>query len=461
VTPESVRFEMKIENREFSFDGKLPPDKSGKISGSVLTRLIGNRMLLVSLEPSKLKTFDKYEFYKEILEQATEQEAVLDAALELLAQAGEKHAKIEEVRGWADKAFKPAEPYGSRWQRYVALSLARAMSNQKDYAPAAVEYARRAERLLDRDIEDSSVQLDVLENVAQILTKAGKADDAKKLDAELAKLEEKDYVEYTKKRPFKADNFEGRKGMSQRAVLVELFTGAECLPCVAADVGLDALAKTYKPTEVVLLQYHIHIPGPDPLTCPEAINRVQYYGRYIEGTPAIFINGKVGNDSSGPLQAARRRYAEFREAIEPLLEKDAEAKIQLTATRKDNEIAIKASVTDLARAGDKIFLRLVLAEEHVRYNGGNGLRYFSCVVRAMPGGARGMNLPKKSAEQSVTVNLDDLRSKLNDYLDDYAKNEANFPRPDRPMAFKKLRVVAFVQDDENNSILQAVQVEVK
>ena len=51
-------------------------------------------------------------------------------------------------------------------------------------------------------------------------------------------------------------------------VLVELFTGAECPPCVAADLAFDALGKTYKPTDVVLLEYHLHIPGPDALTNP-------------------------------------------------------------------------------------------------------------------------------------------------------------------------------------------------
>ena len=42
--------------------------------------------------------------------------------------------------------------------------------------------------------------------------------------------------------------FAGRKGKSDRAVLVELFTGAQCPPCVAADMAFDALPQTYKPT---------------------------------------------------------------------------------------------------------------------------------------------------------------------------------------------------------------------
>src|SRR5262249_35243430 len=157
----------------------------------------------------------------------------------------EKKVKIEEVRGWADKAFKPADGYGPRWQRTVALRLAQAAAGQKEYAPVAVEYSRRAERLLDPD-DDTRVQMDVLEAVAQVLHKAGKPDDAKQIDARLAKLEERDYADYLKKLPFKPDAFEGRKAKSDRAVLVELFTNSGAETGVAPEAALSALEKTYK-----------------------------------------------------------------------------------------------------------------------------------------------------------------------------------------------------------------------
>jgi hypothetical protein len=54
-----------------------------------------------------------------------------------------------------------------------------------------------------------------------------------------------------------------------------------------------------------------------------------------------------------------------------------------------------------------------------------------------------------------------LRAKLNQYLDDFAKNEDEFPKPDRPMSLKNLRVVALVQSDDSSEVLQAAQVEVK
>ncbi|HEV3142528.1 MAG TPA: hypothetical protein VGZ47_01435 [Gemmataceae bacterium] len=466
VTENSIRFIVRIDRRDFSFDGKLPAEKNGRIQGTLIGLLSGNRMLVAQLDPSKLKSFDEYEFNKEILEQSTDPMTTLDVALDLVKQAGEKKAKVEEVRPWADKVFRLADAYGSRWQRYAALKLAQALVAQKDFIPVAVEYARKTERLLDRDADDVAVQMELLDNVAQVLTKAGKADEAKKLEGELAKLEERDFAESAKKRPFKADPFEGRKGKSERAVLVELFTGAECGPCVAPEVAFEALEKTYKPTEVVLVEYHVHLSGLDPLTTAENMSRLQSFLPQLQQTKSnlsapVFVNGKIVAIGGGGVPAARKAYAEYREAIEPALEKDPGGKIQLTATRKDKDIAIKASVSDLAKTGENVRLRFLLVEDHVRYAGGNGLRYHHCVVRSMPGGVKGFALAKKSAEQSVTVNLDDLRLKINDYLDDLAKNQGEFPKPDRPLAFKDLRVVALVQDDDSNDVLQSVQVDVK
>ncbi|HLW67580.1 MAG TPA: hypothetical protein VKS79_19850 [Gemmataceae bacterium] len=465
VTEAGIRFVLKA-GRELSFDGKLPPDKNGRIMGTLIGVLPANRMISAQLDASKLKTFDEFEFNKEILEQSTDPMTTLDTAIDLIKQAGQKKAKADEVRPWADKVYRLADAYGSRWQRYATLSLSQALVSQKEFAAVAVEYARKAERLLDRDTDEVTVQMETLDNVAQVLTKAGKADEAKKLEAELAKLEERDFAESAKKRPFKAEPFEGRKGKSERAVLVEVFTNTENQLFVAVESAFDVLEKTYKPSEVVLLEYHMLLREQlDPLANSDSMNRLGFYVKQLEEAQAngapMFINGKLANIAGGGLAAARKSYAQFREAIEPLLEKDPGAKIELTATRKDKEIAIKANVSDLAKTGEKIRLRFVLVEDHVRFAGANGLRYHHCVVRTMPGGVKGFPMPKKMAEQSVTVNLDDLRLKINDYLDDLVKNGAEFSKPDRPLELKNLRVVALIQDDDSSEVLQAVQVDVK
>src|SRR5207244_592313 len=100
VSADSLRVSLKFQGQELGFDGKLPPDaKTGRIAGSL--KIGGGQMILVHLEPSKLKTFDKYEFNRETLEQSTESQALTDAAIEVLKQAGDRKAKVEEVRGWA------------------------------------------------------------------------------------------------------------------------------------------------------------------------------------------------------------------------------------------------------------------------------------------------------------------------------------------------------------------------
>ena len=80
---------------------------------------------------------------------------------------------------------------------------------------------------------------------------------------------------------------------ANKVAVLELFTGAQCPPCVAADVAFDALEKSYKHTDLILLQYHMHIPGPDPLTNPDTmleietagVARVDEHGITIEGAP--------------------------------------------------------------------------------------------------------------------------------------------------------------------------------
>ncbi len=461
VTQDSVKFAVKFgsggSGQTLSFEGKLPPDASGRIGGSLL--LGGSSLLLIRLEPSKLKAFDRFELAKETLESTADAQVLAEAAIELLKEAETRKASGEDVRGWADKAYRSAEPYGLRWQRSIARRVAQALVKQKDFVPVAVEYARKLERLVDES-EETSTQLDYLGTVAEVFEAAGRRDDAVEVQKRLAKLEEADFAAYVKSAPFRPEPYEGRKGKSDRAVLVELFTGAECPPCVAADLAFDALTKTYNPGEVVLLQYHVHIPGPDPLTNPDSLARLEYYGNKIRGTPTVFFNGKPAQGGGGPISQARRSYAAFREAIDPLLEKLPEARIDLSISKKGPTIDIKAQVSELARTGDSIRLRFALIEEYVRYQGGNNLRYHHHVVRAMPGGPKGISLKQKSGEHTAAVDLNSLRQLLNQYLDDYAK-EDEFPRPDRPLNLKSLRVVAFVQDDDTNEILQAAQIEVK
>ena len=328
------------------------------------------------------------------------------------------------------------------------LVIAQLLSIQDGYTKVAVTYARQAERMLDPKEKKTTYNL-VLEVLATALEKDGKADEAKEVRSRVKKTNLE-----------KPEPFAGRKSKSDRIVLVELFTGAECPPCVAADKAFDALGKAFKPGEVILLEYHLHVPGPDPLTNPATISRSRFYKDVVEGTPTILLNGKPGPEGGGPAEAGPEVYDTFAEAVEPLLEKPAGAKIALTAKKKGNKIDIRADVTDAAKTGDEVRLRLVLVEDEVSYKGGNKVATHHHVVRAFPGGTEGTVLKDKTTKKTVTVDLDDVRKEANDHLDLVAKKAA-FPNKERPMEMKKLKIVAFVQDDDSGEILQATQVDVK
>ena len=460
-----IKLGMKMGSMNLSFEGKVQPD--GKAIKGTLD--LGGDIVLVEMVPSQLKslTKDRLAVAKEVLDTTEQPGEFFRALFPVISQATAKKLKPEEVRSYAEKAGKLAEAYGPRWQRHIAFRLADSLAEQEAFTAIAVEQARQGERLLTRT-DDIATQLQTLDTLARVLRKAKKDADAKELQVRIDRLEPRDYQEYSKTMPpFKPDEFKGRKAKSDRAVLVELFTGAECAPCVSVDLAFDSLGRTYKPSEVVLLQYHAHIPGPDPLVSVDGSARMDFYNKRDEdkSTPQIFINGKADKSGGGAQpRMAKVKYQDYRDVIDNLLESPATVKLNATASLKGEELTIKGTVADLQKPGDKVSLRFALAEERIRYQGGNGVRYHHSVVRAMPGGPKGFPLPKSAAEQTVSVKLGDVRTANNKGLDDFAaelkKQGADFNFATRPMDLKNLKVVAFVQNDETNEILQAVQVEV-
>lgn len=450
VAPGQVRFDLKT--------AELPPlacavtlpkdDKAEKLRG---TYTLNRRPQPLELERTALKTLEPADILKDRLaRQEDGAEAVL-LALPLIGQAEANKATATEVRAWAEKAVRSAGLYGTGWQRDILLIVAEILAEQKGYEAVALQYARRAERLLTAK-EPVGEQQRVLEALADVLDKAGKEADAKTVRARLAKLDIR----------VKAKPFAGRKGKSQRVALVELFTCAQVQPCVAADLAFDALGRTFKPTEVVLLQYHMNLPRQrsDPLASPASEERAAFYEKSVEGAPTMLINGKPGPEGGGGIDDAPEKYEDYLKALSPALESPEKAELTLNATRKGAKVTINVEVSKLAQTGDDVRLRVALVERDVAYKASNGLSRFHHVVRDMPGGEAGTVMKEKSAKKTFTVDLDALKKKLSTFLDKQGE-KAPFPDKSRPLELKDLRVVAFVQNDKSGEVLQAVQADVK
>jgi hypothetical protein len=397
--------------------------------------------------------------YREVLEKHASEPAVVDAALAALPKAEKAGAKADEVTKWLKAVDTFATAYGPRYRLESVARCLDALASQKGYEAVALESADALAKALPASASPAT-QSRILKTVRVAQEKAGKADLAKQTEARLAKVEEamdKEYLATVP--PFKPAKFQGRKEQTGRVAVMELFTGAQCPPCVAADVAFDALLKSYTPTDVIFLQYHMHIPGPDPLTNDDSEARWKYYGN-LRGTPSTLFNGKSDAGGGGGMGQAEGKYKAYMTVLNPLLETEATLNITGSTTRQGDTVGIAVDVTGAKGAADKkLRLRIALVEETVKYVGGNGLRFHHHVVRTMPGGAEGAAITEDKLAKKAEVNLAELRKTLAKYLDESAK-EREFPNSDRPMDLRKLRVVAFVQDDATKEILQAVQLDV-
>jgi hypothetical protein len=450
----TIQTQMGPRELPVEFEGKLPKAGAKKILGTFSE---GNSATAATLEATSAKSI--FEFDRDLLTRTPSDPRAFLAIFDIIDNAKEHKVSAKDLQEWVEASLKAADLYGPKLQQQHQVRLFEALLPKKDYLPVAVGVARKVSKQLDPKMPFGT-QLEILTSVADVLRTAKEKDETAAIEKRIEKLETSAYTEYAKGAlDFKTPKFAGRKGKSKRAVLVELFTGAQCPPCVAADMAFDGLHKSYGPNEVVLLQYHRHIPRPDPLSAPESDARQEYYvetypKKVGHSTPTALFDGKPDGPVGGSSDDAVERYKEFTDRVNKLLEQPAQAAIAAEAVRKGDKIAILAKVNGLEKPSDKLRMRVVLVEDWVRYKGRNGLQYHHRVVRAMPGGARGIAIKDKGAESALSVDLDDVRKGLHKYLDEDYEGI-------RPMRMRDFHVVVFVQNDETGEVLQALDVPVK
>jgi hypothetical protein len=244
-----------------------------------------------------------------------------------------------------------------------------------------------------------------------------------------------------------------------RVVLCELFTGAGCPPCIAADIAFAHLRKTFGPTEVIALQYHEHIPKPDPMTNDDTENRFKYYFPPPQGggTPTFCLGGNNVIQGPGYLHQAHEIYDGVRRVIGQLLAGKTSVRIKLKAEPKGDSVAVTADAEGLFPPDEPIHLRLALAEDEVAFKASNGIRHHEMVVRAMPGGSQGVSSKDGKFHYQGTVNLKAIKQQLNDYLTGYEQAQ-RMTFSAKPMNLTHLHLVAFVQNDQTHEVYQATSI---
>jgi hypothetical protein len=422
--------------------------------------LAGHDELRNALQAPGLK--DKENGVRDVLKKYADEPVAITALLVLLQLQIEAGAPLEESKATADRYLALAAEYGRGVELQSTAQLVRGLSQlpPERAGTLAMEYSRRAEKLLTGD-DPPALTAGVYKSLARALRAAGKDDEAKEVDGRAAELYAKLDAEFGRKAvPFRPAPPAGRRGGGDRVVLAELFTGVQCPPCVAADVAFDAALQVYKPSQVVFLQYHEHVPAPDPLTSPASEARLQYYSE-VHGTPSFLLDGRFLNEPiGGPVGRGEPSYLALHAALDRAMDSPSGARLKLTARRIGNDLELTAEVSELSQPGERTRLRFVLAEEVVRYYAApNGQRLHHHVVRDFPGGVEGTPLPEKAAKRTVKVSIPAVRKELEGYLDLVASKQP-FPDDDRPLDLRQFKAVAFVQDDTTKQVLQAAQVDV-
>lgn len=240
-----------------------------------------------------------------------------------------------------------------------------------------------------------------------------------------------------------------------RLVLCELFTGSSCPPCVGADIATGALEISYPKTQVIVLRYHQHIPGPDPLTNADGEDRFANFYRG-QGTPTVLLNGSPVNNVGGYLPNAPDIYRGLKSLIDQQLSQKATVKVRVNARILDGKLQVVADVQGLEELKDEakdLRLRVIIAEDEVHFLARNGVRSHEMIVRRMIGGPGGTEMADGKLSVKESIPMAELKTSLASYLKNYEDSEG-IDFPSKPLDLKRLHVVAFVQNDDSHEILQ-------
>jgi hypothetical protein len=262
-----------------------------------------------------------------------------------------------------------------------------------------------------------------------------------------------------------------------RIPLLELFTGSACPPCVAADYALDAVMERYAPKDIAVLAYHVHIPGPDPMTTAASTARKDYYKDYVLGVPTFIVDGALSRLGGGGRENSGATYGVYVPSIDAELVAAPEAMIAVKATESKGRISVTTTVGNVAKGFKNLKLHVVLAEEELTFSGENGMRFHPLAVRAMAGGDKpGLDVTLDNAGRAsidasfdLAAIADDITKSLTAEikrrrdLETSGGTPAVYKAEGHPLTQvdpKKLVVVAFLQDEDKH-VLQSAQVHIK
>jgi hypothetical protein len=232
---------------------------------------------------------------------------------------------------------------------------------------------------------------------------------------------------------------------------------------VGAGLAFEAAQERYSRQDLIVLNYHVHIPLPDPMVNPATLKRQEYYS--VRSSPSYAFGGEI-DGGGGSADGAKGIFdTKVEPKIAKMLAERPGASIAIKASTAGTSVKVRAQVSKVTSTSDKLRLHIALAEESVTYSGENGERFHPVVVRSMAldaSAAHGFALkPGKGGTFEYTFDVAkavaDAKAHLEDYETNTRKGAYSF-REKKHEIKGGLVVVAFVQDDATKKILQSVYV---
>ncbi len=259
---------------------------------------------------------------------------------------------------------------------------------------------------------------------------------------------------------FDAGRFEGEH--SGPALVAELFTGAQCGPCQSADYAFDGLIARFPETTLNVLEYHVHVPGPDPMTTQDSLARARFYN--IRSTPVALFSGTDKRPGGGPKTLAEMAFREYLGAIDAQLKEGQKARVDLQVKSEKDTISVngKVGLPPSVQATDDLRLHIALVERSVHYTGSNGVHIHRNVVRKLLNGGEGTRITQPDFQFEQTGSVSVIEGEIKQYLTQVEKDWGlTFPEPPVGLNRADLAVVAFVQNAQTSQILGSAMAPVK
>ncbi len=235
---------------------------------------------------------------------------------------------------------------------------------------------------------------------------------------------------------------------------------------MGAGLAFAAAHERYTRQDFIWLNYHVHIPLPDPMVNPSTVARRTFYG--VNNSPSYFFDGESDGGGGGSAEGAKALFdSKVDPTVQEHLETPPEAVVALKATAAGNTVRATATVTKITSKSAKLRVQIVLAEESVTFSGENGERFHPMVVRSMAVDAKSSQgfalAPGAGGTFEYTFDLAkavaDAKEGLVNYETKERKGEYTF-REKKHEIKNGLVAVAFVQDEATKRVLQATYVKI-